>query len=147
MKAILGLLLARPYLSSGIQTETFLVYHLSEYLREASQQIENEAGCRHTYALPSELQNWIIHQKPTRRRIGGGIAAPRGSSWGGLADIYIYTYIHIYIYTHIYIYMYIYLSLSHSLSCSLSHNISWTGTVWAGSTRLRSQPGPARKEC
>ena len=73
--------------------ETFIVYHLSEYLREAAQRIENEAGCRHTYALPSELQNWTIHQKPTRRRIGGGIAAPRGSSWGG-GSIYIYIHIH-----------------------------------------------------
>ena len=91
MKAILGCY-TRPYLSSGIQTETFIVYHLSEYLREASQRIEHEAGCRHTYALPSELQNWIIHQKPTRRRIGDGIAAPRGSSCGGGWHIYIYTH-------------------------------------------------------
>ena len=71
-----------PYLSSGIQTGTFIVYHLSEYLREARKRHENEAGCRHTYALLSELQNSII-QKPKRRRIGGGIPAPRGSSWGG----------------------------------------------------------------
>ena len=56
---------------------------LSEYLREASQGIENEGGCRRTYVFPSELQNWIIHQKPNRRKIGGGIAAPGGSSWGG----------------------------------------------------------------
>ena len=95
MKAILGLLLA-PIFISGIQTETFIVYNLSEYLREASQRIENEAGCRHAYALPWELQNWMIHQKPTRRRIGGGIAAPRGSSWGGLAYIYIYIFIYLY---------------------------------------------------
>ena len=89
---------SRPYLSSGIQTETFIAYHLSEYLREASQRIEHEAGCRHTYALPSELQNWIIHQKPTRRRIGDGIAAPRGSSCagGGGLDIYIYMYTYMY---------------------------------------------------
>ena len=82
MKAVFGCY-SRPYLSSGIQTGTFIVYHLSEYLREASQRIEHEAGFPHTYALPSELQIWIIHQKPTRRRIGDGIAAPRGSSCGG----------------------------------------------------------------
>ena len=64
------------------------VNHLAEYLCETSQRIENEGGCRHTYALPLEFQNWIIHQKPKRRKIGGGIAAPRGSSWG---HIYIYT--------------------------------------------------------
>ena len=63
------------------------VNHLAEYLCETSQRIENEGGCRHTYALPLEFQNWIIHQKPKRRKIGGGIAAPRGSSWG---HIYIY---------------------------------------------------------
>ena len=42
-------------------------------------------GSKFKYA--SELQNlmltWVIHQKPTRGRIGGAIAASGGSSWGG----------------------------------------------------------------
>ena len=59
-------------------------------------ELNMKAGCRHTYALPSELQNWIIHQKPTRRRIGDGIAAPRGSSCGG-GGVSIYMYVYIYI--------------------------------------------------
>ena len=54
--------------------------------------------------LPSELQNWIIHQKPTRRRIGDGIAAPCGSSCGGGGLAYIYIYMCIYVYICIYVY-------------------------------------------
>ena len=41
---------------------------------------------------PRKLQAWIIHQKPTRRRIGDGIAAPRGSSCGGGGLAYIQIY-------------------------------------------------------
>ena len=55
--------------------------------------------------LPSELQHWIIHQKPTRRRIGDGIAAPCGSSCGGGGCIHIYIYIYIYICIHIFIFL------------------------------------------
>ena len=52
-RVVIGILLFRDrsqarLVSLGIQTETFIVYHLSEYLREATQRIENEAGCRHT---------------------------------------------------------------------------------------------------
>ena len=65
----------------------------------------------------------IIHQQLKRRRIGGAIAAPRGSPWGvskyiciyGCMYIFIYTYvythIHIYIYTYLHIYLYAYMHL------------------------------------
>ena len=83
---------------------------MSEYLREGSQKFRMKAFADIPYAVSSELHNLtlnldhtVIHQKLRCRRVGGAIAAPLGSSWGGY-QVYIYIYI-------CYVYIYIYLSL------------------------------------
>ena len=115
MKAILGANI-RAYIDLRVFRQKLSSLIISRSIcAKGCKELRMKAG--HTYALSSELQGWIIHQKlkrrrigggiaaPRCRRIGGGVAAPRCSSWGGSLHIYIYNYIcdcvqmHMYIHT------------------------------------------------
>ena len=90
--------------------------HLLEYLRERSQRVENEGGCRYTHALPSELQSERPDRSYTRSlNVGGLVPVPRHLAavlrGGGRTyiPIYIYIYIYMFLHTHMNIYIYIHI--------------------------------------
>ena len=129
MKAILGLLLGPIHIYLRVfRQEAFIVCHLSEYVREASQELKMKPAAV-TYALSSELQIGSYTRSPN----AGGLAAVSLHLALVLGGVSIYIYMclrtrlgkntHTYSHTHTRTYTH-----SHMHTCTHAHIHTYTHT-------------------